>query len=203
MRIGIDFDNTIVSYEKVFHAAAISRGLLNGEVAKDKTSVRDHLRGEGKEQDWILLQGHVYGSCMADTQLYPGVERFIRAAREGGHEIRIISHKTRYPVMGPQYDLHDAARSFLHQRGFFLPDGAGLSECDVFFEVTKADKLGRIESEGCDLFIDDLPEFLFDPGFPPRVRRYLFDPHCQHAAVTGCDRLTSWGAALDQLFAAA
>jgi hypothetical protein len=37
----------------------------------------------------------------------------------------------------------------------------------VFLEPTKADKLTRIATLGCTHFIDDLPEFLSDPGFPP------------------------------------
>src|SRR6185437_11131914 len=40
MRIGIDFDNTIACYDGVFHAAALERGLIPKDLARDKNSVR-------------------------------------------------------------------------------------------------------------------------------------------------------------------
>ena len=43
MRIGIDFDNTIVDYEGAFHAAAMERGLITADLPKTKNSVRDFL----------------------------------------------------------------------------------------------------------------------------------------------------------------
>jgi len=30
MRIGVDFDNTVICYDKVFHAAAVEKGLIPG-----------------------------------------------------------------------------------------------------------------------------------------------------------------------------
>ena len=47
MRIGIDFDNTIVDYEGAFHAAAMERGLVTADLPKTKNSVRDFLNSAG------------------------------------------------------------------------------------------------------------------------------------------------------------
>jgi hypothetical protein len=167
MRIGIDFDNTIACYDGVFHAAAVERGLIPREVPSDKTSVRNHLRAIGQEDDWTELQGYVYGARMDLVSPYPGVAEFIDAARAAGHEVCIVSHKTRTPFRGPAYDLHEAARGFLAARGFDVP---------AHFELTLAEKIGRIAALGCDAFIDDLPELLAEPSFPQSTRKILFDP---------------------------
>src|SRR5215510_9369504 len=100
MRIGIDFDNTIACYDGVFHKAAVERGLVPVDLPSDKTSVRDHLRRAGREPDWTELQGYVYGSRMDLVACYPGFSDFARNAVRAGHELIVISHKTRYPYLG-------------------------------------------------------------------------------------------------------
>ena len=52
MRIGIDFDNTIVSYDALFHKVAREAGLVPESVAATKVAVRDYLREIGREDDW-------------------------------------------------------------------------------------------------------------------------------------------------------
>ena len=58
--IGVDFDNTIVCYDGVFHRAAVERGLIPPELPVSKGQVRDHLRRLGQEHAWTELQGEVY-----------------------------------------------------------------------------------------------------------------------------------------------
>src|SRR6266849_5103714 len=117
MRIGIDFDNTIACYDGVFHAAALERGLIPAELGRDKNSVRDYLNGAGRNDDFTELQGHVYGVRMDLVAAYPGFSDFVAAASAAGHELFIVSHKTRHPILGPKHDLHAAARGFLAARG--------------------------------------------------------------------------------------
>lgn len=179
MRIGIDFDNTIVSYDSVFHRVALEKELIPADLTVSKLSVRDHLRRAGLEQTWIEMQGYVYGARMDDAAFYPGVLDFLRWGRESGIEMFIISHKTKHPFAGPQYDLHQAARSWVNKH---LSDGAKpyLPVDAVFFELTKDAKLARIASLRCDVFIDDLPEIIEAPAFPPAAEGILFDPDGHH-----------------------
>ena len=67
-------------------------------------------------------------------------------------------------------------------------------ESQVFFELTKEEKLARIGSFGCDVFLDDLPEILQASGFPASTRRILFDPEGHHAAesLPGIPVVQSW-----------
>lgn len=176
MLLGVDFDNTIVCYDQVFHDVALDLGLIEPQVGRSKGQVRDWLRAQGREEDWIELQGLVYGARLGQAPPFPGVLEFLGRCRRQGVELRVISHKTCRPFKGPDYDLHQAALDWLEAQGFFAPQGLGLGRAQVCLELTKQDKLSRIGQEGCTHFIDDLPEFLAEPSFPAATRRLWFNP---------------------------
>lgn len=161
LRIGIDFDNTIVDYRRAFASAV-------GGAETAKVDVRDALRARpGGEAEWQRLQAHVYGIAIAQAPPFEGFEAFVRAARERGAALYIVSHKTRYAAAAPDGpDLHEAARAWLFSRGIGV-DG-------LYFEVTRADKLARIAALQLTHFIDDLDEVLSDPAFPAGVRGIHF-----------------------------
>ncbi|APW41610.1 haloacid dehalogenase-like hydrolase [Rhodoferax saidenbachensis] len=201
MRIGIDFDNTIVSYDALFYKVAREQDVVPADTPVNKVAVRDYLRQVGKEDVWTAMQGYVYGARMDEAIAYPGVLEFLFQAGQAGHTLAIVSHKTKHPFLGPQYDLHAAARAWVEQH--LHRDGVPLVAADsVFFELTKDAKLQRATQWGCELFIDDLPEILLAPGFPTGARRVLFDPESHHhpADVPGCQVVQSW-AELGQLVA--
>ena len=196
MRIGIDFDNTIACYDGVFHAAALERSLIPADLARDKNSVRDYLNGSGRKDEFTELQGYVYGARMDLVSPYPGFAEFIAAVGQAGHELFIVSHKTRHPIRGPKHDMHAVARGFLTDRGL---TGSGLAQIDpanVFFELTREQKVARAYALGCNVFIDDLPEILSLDGFPDGMRKILFDPENQFGGATAerqtFDHYTSW-----------
>src|ERR1700761_1905157 len=176
MRIGIDFDNTTACYDGVFHAAALERGLIPANLGSDKNAVRDHLNGHGRADDFTELQGYVYGARMDLASPYPGFGEFVTAARKAGHDLAIVSHKTRHPILGPRHDLHAAARGFLVERGLVGSGDGQIDPAKVFFELAKEAKVARIAALGCEAFIDDLPEIFAAPDYPGATRRILFDP---------------------------
>ena len=202
MRIGIDFDNTIANYDGVFLAAARERGLVPDDIGSSKNAVRDYLNGSGQKDAFTELQGYVYGARMDLVAPYAGVREFVAAARAKRHELAIVSHKTRTPMRGPAYDMHEAARGFLASQGF---TGDGMIAPDrIYFELTKADKIARAAKLGCEVFIDDLPEILTMPGLPAGLRAVLFDPDGHHASgdwhARGITRFESWNAMARSLF---
>lgn len=195
MRIGIDFDNTIACYDGVFHAAAVERGLIPAETLADKNSVRDFLRAQGRDAEFTLLQGYVYGARMDLVAIYPGFMAALWEFNAAGHTVFLVSHKTRQPFAGPPYNLHAAARGFLEQRAMIgAPDGFAAD--NVFFELTKDDKAARALQLGCDVFVDDLPEILALPAIRENMRAILFDPDGHFAADAGSaeafERYRSW-----------
>ena len=189
--IGIDFDNTIVCYDEVFSRLVRERGLMS-EGHATKGQVRDHLRRLGREDEWTALQGEAYGPALRHAKPFPGVVEFLARCRREGMPVSVISHKTRHPFLGPKHDLHEAAREWLESNGFFDPCRAGLSSSQIFFELTKVDKLKRIAEARCSHFIDDLPEFLAEPGFPVDVERILFAPEGAAPRDLGFRSAGSW-----------
>lgn len=169
MRIAVDFDNTIACYDGVFHKAALERGLIPADLPSGKNDVRDFLNGSGRQDDFTELQGYVYGARMDLVSPYPGVAEFLARARQAGHEVFVVSHKTKTPILGPPHDMHAAARGFLKAQKL-------IEESLAHFELTKEKKLGRAAALKVDVFIDDLPEILEHPGFPNSARPILFDP---------------------------
>ncbi|MCW2249536.1 hypothetical protein M2352_005219 [Azospirillum fermentarium] len=192
--IGIDFDNTIVCYDDVFYQIAVSEGVIPITTGRSKGAVRDWLRAAGREEDWTALQGLVYGARIHRAPAFPGFLDFLRRCRTEGQPVAVVSHKTRHPFAGPPYDLHAAARGWLEQLGVFDDPAIGLTPDRVFFEPAKSGKLNRIASLSCSVFIDDLPEFLSDPGFPVGVRRIHFDPHATGDTPADCQRAGDWDA---------
>jgi len=176
MRIGIDFDNTLIDYDGVFVAAARERGLIGTQAAGSKRAVRDAIRllPDG-ELTWQRLQGYVYGAGIGGAVPFAGAGDFLRHCAERGVELFIVSHKTRYGHFDPaRIDLREAARQWLIVRRMMAPEEGGIAADHVFFEDDRAGKLARIAALGCTHFIDDLEEVFADPGFPPGVRRVLF-----------------------------
>lgn len=169
MIIGLDFDNTIVSYNKIFHTLATSKGLIPKELPAHKIAIRDFLRQAGKEALWTEMQGEVYGTQMPGAEPYPLVAEFISNAQSDGHTLFIVSHKTKYPFKGPKWDLHEPARAW-------IKSNINVKEEHIFLEPTKESKLNRIADLKCDIFIDDLPEILTDSLFPSSTAPILFDP---------------------------
>jgi len=186
MHIGIDFDNTIVCYDDVFHKAAVERNFIPATFSASKTEIRDFFRAQKQEAVWTELQGYVYGARMDLAQPFPGVGDFFEYCRKHNIRVSIISHKTKHPYLGIQYDLHTAAQKWLMKQPFFR-DGI-----NVFFELTLQEKLHRIERTGCDAFIDDLPELLNEPKFPQKPRKILFDPGNLYQENTQWQKLSSW-----------
>ncbi len=192
MILGVDFDNTIVCYDALFHKLARRRGWIPAEVPASKAAVRQWLREAGQEPLWTELQGVAYGPEMREAEPFPGVEAFFHHCRQRAVPVLIISHRTRHPFVGPAYDLHQAARDWLAARGFLDPNGIGLSEDRVCLELTLPAKLARIREKGCSHFIDDLPECLAEPSFPEGVRKILFDPNNQGSPPGDMWRADSW-----------
>jgi len=190
MHIGLDFDNTIVSYDTLFHKVALEGGWITADIPVSKVSVRDHLRAIGQEHVWTEMQGYVYGARMGEATTYPGVLDCLLWAREQAFPVSIVSHKTRYPFLGKQYDLHAAARQWISQH---LTDLKGplVAPSRVYFQLTKESKVKQIADIGCTVYVDDLPEILLSPGFPAHAAPILFDPDNHHQAQS-LPRAVNW-----------
>ena len=174
MILGVDFDNTLVCYDGLFHAAAVARGLMPEDGPQDKNGVRDWLIEHGRGDDFTLLQGETYGPGLGAARPYPDALECLAEMQAAGAMIYVVSHKTATPVLGPAYDLRAAARAWLAANGFLTP--GPVAEDAVFFEDTMAAKAARVAALGCTHFVDDMERFLMRPDFPAETARLWFRP---------------------------
>lgn len=176
MRIGIDFDNTIICYDKVFDSAARRRGLVPSDWIGSKIEVRDYLRSKpGGELAWQGLQGWVYGRGIGNAELFPGVRDFLTTCRETGSDVYIVSHKTRFGHQDPERtDLRTAALEWLRTAGLIGAEASPVAIDNVHFEDTLSAKVERLAGLELDIFIDDLVDVFEQPHFPRSIRSILF-----------------------------
>ena len=177
LRIGIDFDNTIITYDDVFLATARERGLVGrrfyrpqaGDPRCRPVAVRmANCHGKNCKVKFTVKASH-------RRSMFEGVDAFLRRCRLNKVPVVIVSHKTEFGHHDPdRVNLRDAARDWMTEHGFFSASGFGIAPDAVYFEATRQDKLARIAQLGCTHFIDDLEEVLSDPAFPPGVERILF-----------------------------
>jgi len=191
MRIGLDFDNTIVCYDQAIAQLAEQLFELPEEVPRTKRGLRDHLRIKGREPEWTDFQGELYGPGMRYAQPFEGAIATMQELVAEGYELVIISHRSRSPYAGPPHDLHAAARSWVADRlqsaGLFAEDNESVN-----FLETRQEKLARIADLSCHAFLDDLPEVLGAPGFPANTTGILFDPSADTTALEGQYIISAW-----------
>ncbi|WP_405631188.1 HAD family hydrolase [Pseudoalteromonas sp. Ld20] len=179
MIIGIDFDNTIADYTGVFHRVGVILGWLPKEVGQTKEDVKAYFINAGNEPKWTELQGIVYGKEINQAKPYLGCLEAIKSLKKEGHSIFIVSHKTKYPIIGDKTNFHIAATNWLKSHGFTnCTDGPIASE-NISFHEKQEIKINRISTLQCDFFIDDLSSVLNSALFPLPTEKILFNqkPH--------------------------
>src|ERR1700722_8407930 len=124
LRIGIDFDNTIITYDDVFRASAAAGGVIAPGFSGNKQAVRDAIRllPDG-ELAWQRLQGQVYGKGITDAKMVSGFAAFLRRANAEDCAVVVVSHKTEYGHFDPdRVNLRTAALDWMAEQGLFDRD---------------------------------------------------------------------------------
>jgi len=173
-RVGIDFDNTIVNYDGVFHKAAVEAGWMPDTVEPGKQAVKQYFIDRDEEPRWTELQGKVYGKAIKHAKPYAGLVNALLRMQTNNVLLFIVSHKTRYPIIGEKLDFHGAAREWL------AVNGIEQLIRQTYFCPEKEEKIQQITDLQLDWFIDDLPSILKHPQFPENTRGILFDPDCHY-----------------------
>ena len=200
--VGIDFDNTLVTYDDLIYDAAVERGLIERATPRAKRAVRDHIRMRPDgEVEWQKLQALVYGPLMPRATAIAGAAEFVRACRARGWPVYVVSHKTEFAGYDEtRTNLRDAARGWMRANRLFDPDGFGLSPADVYFESTREDKIARIRSLRCTHFIDDLEEVFCEPSFPNDTERLLLARHAPAPRDARVRVMPDWPSLRDYFF---
>jgi hypothetical protein len=189
MIIGVDFDNTIADYTGVFYNVALDLGWIPVSVGQSKNEVKAYFIERGTEPKWTELQGIVYGKEIHRAKPYQHCLAALQMLKSKGHSLFLVSHKTRYPIIGDKIDLHLAAQSWLHQNNFIGEDSSIFTPDTLFFNETKDLKLAKISELNCDIFIDDLESILTHEKFPSECKAILFK---QEPVINIMYQLKSW-----------
>ena len=187
--LGLDFDNTLVRYDKLFYQIAQEKGLIDESVSANKTAVRDYLRNLGMDEEFTLMQGEVYGSRILEAEPAEGMLETLMELKDRGIDMVLISHKTKKPYKGPAYNLHEAAWTWLENYGFFSNNLLGWNKSQVHFEETKSSKIKKIGELRCTYYIDDLPEII--ESISGSTKGLLYDPMNTYAG-SNLKRVTEW-----------
>lgn len=174
VRLGLDFDNTLIGYDRLFFERAHAEGLVPEALSPTKVAVRDHLRSVGREDDWTVLQGEVYGPLIDGAIPFPGSLEAVQRMTARGVRVCIVSHKTRVPYRGEPHDLRGAALGWLEKNGFLDSGRLEGGAAGVHFASTLDEKVELIAELGCTHFVDDLPEVL--RRLPASLGAIRFDP---------------------------
>ena len=114
MIIGLDLDNTIVSYENAIVKIADEFTEIPNHIAKNKDKIKGFFIENNLEKKWTFYQGELYGPGMKYAKPYPGVIDFIKQVLVRDHKICIISHRSKKPYGGQDYNLHIIARNWIN-----------------------------------------------------------------------------------------
>jgi len=193
-RIGIDFDNTVACYDQAFVAAAGLSGICIDPSVPEKKYIKEQiLSQEFGQVRWQRLQGKVYGKHINLARTFAGVHEFIYLAKERGHKVFIVSHKTEFGHFDEErIPLRSQALNWLRSNGLLGGTLNLLTLEDIFFEPTQAAKIARISRLKCTHFIDDLVEVLDSPDLSEKVVRILFDPSLKYGLNNGILGFSSW-----------
>ena len=181
--VGVDFDNTLISYDDIVHRTAVQRGLLAPNVPKNKKIIRDRIYAlPHGELQWQRLQAFLYGEGIKQAKVMDGVDAFFQLCHQADIPIYIVSHKGDFAVEDKKgINLRKAALEWMRENKFFVKEGLGLSKQNVFFEFTRREKIDRIQKLHCTHFIDDLEEIFWEASFPAGVEKMLLAPLGSHA----------------------
>jgi hypothetical protein len=200
MKIGVDLDNTLISYDQAFLRVGKEEGLLPASFDGNKVAVKRALLAQRPDGYlWESLQGLVYGRRIDAALLFDGVTSFLETCRRNGDVVAIVSHKTERAHHDPHLtDLRAAAIGWMESNRFFEAAGLGIGRGHVYFEATRDDKVRRIRMLECDVFIDDLAEVLGHAEMPAACRKILFGSEPQAAF----EQYSTWDEVRDALFRA-
>ena len=172
MKIGIDFDNTIAMYDKIFVKTAKDKKFVSSAWVGNKELLKEELKG--KKNQWETIQGIVYGPSMSKAICFPGLKKFLIKAKFSGHQVFIISHKTIYGHFDKtKTRLRDQALLWLEQEDFFNSEFISLKKENIFFCDDRKLKLKKINELKLDFMIDDLEE-IFDKNILSKTKNILF-----------------------------
>ena len=169
MRIGFDFDNTIVDYTPVFTKIANDLGLKYEN--NPKNSIKYYFENElDNPSSWKEVQLQVYCELINSIKPSDKLSDLIKWLIDYNHDFFIVSHKTQTIKSGnSKTNLREPANKWIENN---LPL---FKKERIFFESSALAKVRKINSLRLDYFVDDLLTILKHHQFPKETKKILFN----------------------------
>lgn len=194
MRIGIDIDNTTLDYSESFRNQVHS--VLGVDLgANSKSDIQAYVVEKHGGSVWTSLQGLVYSQNPLQAVLFDGFEEFVKRALGANAEITFVSHKTRYPIVGPKVDIRVPVVDLM--RELLIPPVAGY-EFPIYFCETFEEKVARIREFQFDYFVDDLAQVLAGVGRP--TIGLHFSCQCVTVSALSHEPVSNWKDISNRIF---
>lgn len=153
MKIGFDLDNTIIDYRTSLELLAKEKFNLSLE-SYEKAAVKEALTQKGGNDLWREAQSLLYSDYVEKGVIHKELIDLLSRLKDEGHNLIIISHKTKTSNWDKSKNFHQPALKFLESK-------LDLKIFDeVVFSESFDEKVKKICDVECDYFIDDLKEIM-------------------------------------------
>ena len=161
IKIGIDLDNTIISYDDLIYSLAKKKFPKIEYLSKNKSKdfIKKQIIKYYNNAEWTKLQSIIYGKKILKAKLFKNLIHSLKKLSRL-YDIYIISHKTRYSKKGEKINLIDSAKKFLGRKKISFCENPLIKKEYVYFTETKKEKINLIKKLDIDIFVDDLKEIL-------------------------------------------
>jgi hypothetical protein len=169
MRIGFDFDNTIVNYDFVF--SQIANELNLEYLDSPKNAIKNYYEIElGQPDSWKKVQFKVYCELISKIAPCDNFITFLNCLIENKHDFFIVSHKTQnIKINNTNLNLRDPAKKWIEKN---IPI---FNKERIFFESSAVAKVRKIKLLRLDFYVDDLLTILNHSQFPLVTKKILFN----------------------------
>lgn len=195
MRIGIDIDNTSIDYSLSFTRKAENLTGVSLPRNMSKRDVQSFVVKTRGEELWTRIQGSVYSESPLNAEVSEGLREFLAIAKIQEAEVVFVSHKTRFPIVGPKVDLRKPVLDFMKLEKLIEP---ALNKSNVIFCESPNEKLEVIRESNFNFFIDDLVSIIDKIPLSTQAVHYKCD--CRHSPPPGHVPARDWDAIGQHIF---
>ena len=162
MKIGIDFDNTIVNHDFSFNK--IFENYFEKDDSIKSYEKKNILKNSLSQKNWINAQELVYSDYINQYgKVFSGFKKFSYRCKILGHKLEIVSHKSKLSFI-KKIDLIFPAKKFINDN---------IKVDKIFFFENLNKKISHINKSDYDFFIDDLPLVLSQINLPYKKKIFF------------------------------
>ena len=150
MKVGFDFDNTILNYDKVFAYLSKVEFVMN---LKNLIKVKlEKIINKKGEKEWMRLQGLMYGKFIFKAEINQGVQNLIYRLLLNNYKVYIVSHKTKYGHFDKLINLRLQALKWLTLNSVINNKQQAIRK--KYFVDSIIDKINKINELKLNYFIE-------------------------------------------------